>query len=196
MSVIRPSNPSGSPSAWRSQSTTTCSSSVPLGDVRHSIGFWPSAGDEHLAEDARRPTRSTRSRRRSPGAANGSRSARRSRDSRRGSRRGSRAPPAARPAAAAATDPGSDRRQDGEPLDAGQVVGHQVDDPVGGRPERLGRHVAEPVELGRGSSSTSRRALASPIRDRPSPWLEAYPVRRMTRPRDTEGWSRGLGPQV
>ncbi len=43
VSVRRPSNASGSPSAWRSQSTTTCSSSVPLGDVRHSIGFWPSA---------------------------------------------------------------------------------------------------------------------------------------------------------
>ena len=29
------------PSAWRSQSTTTSSSSVPIGEVRHSIGFWP-----------------------------------------------------------------------------------------------------------------------------------------------------------
>ena len=29
--------------AWRSQSTTTPSSSVPIGDVRHSIGFWLSA---------------------------------------------------------------------------------------------------------------------------------------------------------
>ncbi len=42
VSVIRPSNPAGSPTAWRSQSTTTSSSSVPIGEVRHSIGFWPS----------------------------------------------------------------------------------------------------------------------------------------------------------
>ena len=31
------------PSASRSQPTTTPSSSVPIGEVRHSIGFWPSA---------------------------------------------------------------------------------------------------------------------------------------------------------
>ena len=43
VSVSRPSNASGRPNACRSQSTTTCSSSVPIGDVRHSIGFWPSA---------------------------------------------------------------------------------------------------------------------------------------------------------
>ena len=41
VSVNSPSNPSGRPSAIRSQSTTTSSSSVPIGDVRHSIGFWP-----------------------------------------------------------------------------------------------------------------------------------------------------------
>ena len=43
VSVSRPSKAGGSPSPWRSQSTTTPSSSVPIGDVRHSIGFWPSA---------------------------------------------------------------------------------------------------------------------------------------------------------
>ena len=43
VSVSSPSNASGSPSAWRSQPTTTPSSSVPIGEVRHSIGFWPSA---------------------------------------------------------------------------------------------------------------------------------------------------------
>ena len=43
VSVSRPLNVSGSPSASRSQPTTTVSSSVPIGDVRHSIGFWPSA---------------------------------------------------------------------------------------------------------------------------------------------------------
>ena len=43
VSVSRPSNAAGSPSAWRSQSTTTSSSSVPIGEVRHSIAFWPSA---------------------------------------------------------------------------------------------------------------------------------------------------------
>ena len=42
VSVIRPSKPSGSPSPWRSQSTTTCSSSVATGDVRQSIAFEPS----------------------------------------------------------------------------------------------------------------------------------------------------------
>ena len=41
VSVMSPSKASGRPSAWRSQSTTTSSSSVPMGDVRHSIGFWP-----------------------------------------------------------------------------------------------------------------------------------------------------------
>ncbi len=41
VSVSRPSNASGSPSAWRSQPTTTCSSSVPIGEVRQSMGFWP-----------------------------------------------------------------------------------------------------------------------------------------------------------
>ncbi len=35
--MIRPSNSAGSPRAWRIQSTTTCSSSVPAGLVRHSI---------------------------------------------------------------------------------------------------------------------------------------------------------------
>ena len=35
--------PRAGPSAWRSQSTTTPSSSVPTGEVRHSIAFWPSA---------------------------------------------------------------------------------------------------------------------------------------------------------
>ena len=43
VSVSRPSNPSGSPTPCLSQSTTTPSSSVPIGDVRHSIGFWLSA---------------------------------------------------------------------------------------------------------------------------------------------------------
>jgi hypothetical protein len=40
VSVRRPSKPSGNPSPWRSQSTTMPSSSVPIGDVRHNIGFW------------------------------------------------------------------------------------------------------------------------------------------------------------
>ena len=39
VSVTRPSNSGGSPRAWRNQSTTTCSSSVPTGLVRHSITF-------------------------------------------------------------------------------------------------------------------------------------------------------------
>lgn len=39
MSVMRPSKSAGSPTAWRIQSTTTCSSSVPAGLVRHSIEF-------------------------------------------------------------------------------------------------------------------------------------------------------------
>ena len=41
VSVSSPSNATGRPSAWRSQSTTSSSSSVPIGDVRHSIAFWP-----------------------------------------------------------------------------------------------------------------------------------------------------------
>ncbi len=41
VSVRRPSKVAGSPSASRSQPTTTCSSSVPIGEVRQSIGFWP-----------------------------------------------------------------------------------------------------------------------------------------------------------
>ncbi len=41
VSVSRPSNAGGSPSASRSQLTTTPSSSVAIGDVRHSIAFWP-----------------------------------------------------------------------------------------------------------------------------------------------------------
>ena len=38
----RPSNASGSPSAWRNQDTTTVSSSVPIGEVRHRNVFWAS----------------------------------------------------------------------------------------------------------------------------------------------------------
>ncbi len=41
VSVRSPSNVVGSPRASRSQPTTTPSSSVPAGEVRHSIGFWP-----------------------------------------------------------------------------------------------------------------------------------------------------------
>ncbi len=65
VSVSRPPNASGSPSAWRSQPTTTVSSSVPIGEVRHSIGFWPSpavrnspsipAPDADVAKYARNP---------------------------------------------------------------------------------------------------------------------------------------------
>ena len=40
-----------------------------------------------------------------------------------------------------------DRRQDVVALDVDEVVGHQVDHPVSGCPERLGVHVAEPDEL-------------------------------------------------
>ena len=43
VSVRSPSNPSGRPSDSRSQRTTTPSSSVPMGEVRHSMGFWPRA---------------------------------------------------------------------------------------------------------------------------------------------------------
>jgi hypothetical protein len=43
VSVSIPSKASGSPSPSRNQRTTTPSSSVPIGDVRHSIGFWPRA---------------------------------------------------------------------------------------------------------------------------------------------------------
>ena len=43
VSVSRPSKSAGSPRAWRSQPTTTSSSSVPIGEVRQSIGFWPRA---------------------------------------------------------------------------------------------------------------------------------------------------------
>ena len=43
MSVISPSNTGGRPTPCRSQSTTTCSSSVPTGDVRQIIGFCPMA---------------------------------------------------------------------------------------------------------------------------------------------------------
>ena len=39
VSVSNPSKPAGRPRAWRIQSTTTCSSSVPTGLVRHSMGF-------------------------------------------------------------------------------------------------------------------------------------------------------------
>ena len=39
VSVISPSNSGGRPRAWRIQSITTCSSSVPTGLVRHSIGL-------------------------------------------------------------------------------------------------------------------------------------------------------------
>ena len=41
VSVRSPSYSSGRPRPWRSQSTTTSSSSVPIGEVRHSIGFCP-----------------------------------------------------------------------------------------------------------------------------------------------------------
>ena len=57
---------------------------------------------QHLAEDPRRPTPSSRSRPGSPGAAIGSRSARRAGGSRPGSRRATRAPRAAPPGTAAA----------------------------------------------------------------------------------------------
>ena len=40
VSVMNPSNSGGKPKPWRSQPTTTDSSSVPIGDVRHSIVFW------------------------------------------------------------------------------------------------------------------------------------------------------------
>ena len=40
---MSPSNASGSPTACRSQPTTTPSSSVAIGDVRQSIAFWPIA---------------------------------------------------------------------------------------------------------------------------------------------------------
>ncbi len=43
VSVNSPSNGSGRPRPSRSQRTTTRSSSVPIGEVRQSIGFWPSA---------------------------------------------------------------------------------------------------------------------------------------------------------
>ena len=39
VSVVMPNQPSLSPSIWRSQSVTTCSSSVAAGDVFHSIAF-------------------------------------------------------------------------------------------------------------------------------------------------------------
>ena len=65
VSVSSPSNASGRPSAWRSQSTTTSSSSVPIGEVRHSIAFCPSAAvsispripgpDAVVAKYARKP---------------------------------------------------------------------------------------------------------------------------------------------
>ena len=42
VSVKNPSKPSGSPIAWRSHETTTVSSSVPIGDVRHRNRFWAS----------------------------------------------------------------------------------------------------------------------------------------------------------
>ena len=42
VSVMKPSNSGGRPRPWRSQPTTTDSSSVPIGEVRHSIVFWPS----------------------------------------------------------------------------------------------------------------------------------------------------------
>jgi hypothetical protein len=41
VSVRSPSNAIGRPRASRSHRTTTSSSSVPIGEVRHSIGFWP-----------------------------------------------------------------------------------------------------------------------------------------------------------
>ena len=43
VSVSSPSQPSGRPSPSRSHLTTTVSSSVPIGEVRHSMGFCPSA---------------------------------------------------------------------------------------------------------------------------------------------------------
>ena len=43
VSVRSPSKASGSPSPSRSQRTTTPSSSVPIGEVRQSIGFCPRA---------------------------------------------------------------------------------------------------------------------------------------------------------
>ena len=43
VSVSSPSKVAGSPRASRSQPTTTSSSSVPIGEVRQSIGFWPIA---------------------------------------------------------------------------------------------------------------------------------------------------------
>ncbi len=43
---------------------------------------------------------------------------------------------------------GFDVREDREPLYRGEIVRHQVDDGVGGRPERLRIHVDEAVDLG------------------------------------------------
>ncbi len=45
VSMITPSNPSGRPRSWRSQSTATCSSSVAAGDVCQSIPFTFKAAD-------------------------------------------------------------------------------------------------------------------------------------------------------
>ena len=148
MSVSRPSNVAGSPSASRSQPTTTFSSSVPIGDVRHSIGFWPSAAVRNIS-----PSRSrARRRRREVGQ-----------EPRVLPVRGVRLDEAVvvgedrvdrfglvgrvRPGSRGPTDPGSIGRQHGVLLDAGEVVGHQVDDVVGRRTERLRVHVVEAVDL-------------------------------------------------
>ena len=162
----RPSNASGSPSAWRSQSTTTCSSSVPLGDVRQSIGFWPSAA---VSISPRIParTRSRRSRRGSPGAASAVAFGSISREvvgedrvERLGVARAAGRQAAPRRA-------GRDRRAGRRTLDAGEVIGHQVDDPVGGRrgTPPVDMSPISPGLLGRGC----RRTLAlrwSPSRNR------------------------------
>ena len=88
----------------------------------------------------------SRSRPGSPGAASGSRSVRPGAGSRRGSPRSARALRGRR-REQRRDRTGLDRREDREVLDRREVVGHQVDDLVGGGAEGLGIHVEEAVGL-------------------------------------------------
>ena len=136
----------GRPSASRSQPTTTVSSSVPIGDVRHSIGFWPRAAVRNSPEHPR-PRRGAREVRHEPrvlpvrGVGDheavdvGEDVGERLRPLRRAGREQGR------------DEPGSIGGRTGCRLDRGEVVGDPVDDVVGRGPECLRFHVVEAVDL-------------------------------------------------
>ena len=172
VSVSRPSKvrPAG-PARRAASPTTTCSSSVPIGDVRHSIGFWPRAA-VHISPripgaDARRGEVGQEARV-LPVRGVGQDQAI---DVGRGSRPSGSGSSGAAAGKAGRMEPGSTAGQDVARLDRRQVVGHRVDHRVGGRPEPLRVHVRQPLDLRRGRGrrrSPGRPARPCPLALRPS----------------------------